>query len=115
MKKQFNFGLFKQKMFDRVKSSYYDVCTDYFKEIKVNANNEDLDQVEMLAISIRQMELCSVEQENKIAHATCLMDILEITLFNDTVGNIFYEDEDTIIDIMGKCYTEEVAWDLGTK
>lgn len=115
MKKQFNFGLFKQKMFDKVKSSYYDVCTDYFKEIKVNANNEDLDQVELLANTIRQMESCSEEQEKKIANATCLMDILEITLFNNTVGNIFYEDEDTIIGIMGECYAEEVAWDLGTK
>jgi hypothetical protein len=119
MKRQFNFGLFKQKMFDKVKSSYYDVCTDYFKEIKVNANNEDLDQVEMLAVSIRQMESCSEEQEKKIANATCIMDILEITLFNDTVGNIFYEDENTIIGIMGECYAEEVtwevAWDLGTK
>jgi hypothetical protein len=115
MKKQFNFGLFKQKMFDRVKSSYYDVCTDFFKDIKTHANNEDLDQVEMLANSIRQMETCSKEQEKKIANAICLMDILEITLFNDTAGNIFYEDEDTITSIMGECYAEEITWDLGTK
>jgi len=115
MKRQFNFGLFKQKMFDKVKSSYYDVCTDFFKDIKTHANNEDLDQVEMLANSIRQMEICSEEQEKKIANATCFMDILEITLFNDTAGNIFYEDEDMVTDIMGECYTYTTAWDLSTK
>jgi len=115
MKRQFNFGLFKQKMFDKVKKSYYDRCSEYFAEIKTQANMEDLDQVEMLANSIRQMETCSEEQEKKIANATCLMDILEITLFNDTAGNIFYEDEDIITDIMGECYAEEVAWDLSTK
>jgi hypothetical protein len=102
-------------MFDKVKSSYYDVCTDFFKDIKVHANNEDLDQVEMLVNSIRQMETCSVEQEKKIANATNVMDILEITLFNSTVGNIFYEDEDTIISVMGECYAEVVPWDLCTK
>jgi hypothetical protein len=122
MKRQFNFGLFKQKMFDKVKSSYYDVCTDFFKDIKTHANNEDLDQVEMLANSIRQMEICSEEQEKKIANATCVMTILEITLFNDTAGNIFFEDEDTILYILSECYqdpkivnTPEPTWDLGVK
>jgi hypothetical protein len=115
MKKQFNFDLFKQKMFDKVKSTYYEVCTDHFKYIKIYANNEDLDQVELLANTIRQMETCSEEQEKKITNAKCTMDILEITLFDNTPGNIFFEDEDIIIDIIGECYTEGVAWDLGTK
>ena len=105
MKKQFNFGLFKQKMFDRVKSTYCDICTDYFKDIKVQANHEDLDQVEMMVSSIRLMESCSEEQEDKIVAATSVMDILETTLFNDRAGNVFFEDEDTIIDIMGECYS----------
>lgn len=105
MKKQFNFELFRQKMLSRVKSSYYDTCTDFFKDIKVNAENEDLDQVELLINSIRQMETCSEEQIKRITESKCLMDVLETTLFNDAVGNIFFEDEDTITELMGECYS----------
>lgn len=105
MKKQFNFELFRQKMHSRLRASYYDTCTDFFKEIKVNAENEDLDQVELLINSIRQMEAISEEQEKKMREAKCLMDVLETTLFNDAVGNIFFEDEDTITELMGECYS----------
>lgn len=105
MKKQFNFELFKQKMLIKVKSSYYDTCTDFFKEIKAQAQNEDLDQVEILTNSIRQMETCSEEQVKRITESKGIMDVLETTLFNDTVGNIFFEDEDTITDLVGECYS----------
>ena len=69
MKKQFNFELFRQKISSKIKSTYYDICTDYFKDIKVHAENEDLDQVEILTIAIRQMESASEEQEIKIREA----------------------------------------------
>ena len=105
MKKQFNFELFKQKVLSKVKSTYYDTCTDFFKEIKTQANMEDLDQVEMLVSSIRQMEICSEEQIKRINESKGVMDILEVTLFNDAPGNIFFEDEDAIVDLMGECYS----------
>ena len=105
MKTKFNFELFRQKMNSKIQSTYYNICTDYFKDIKVHAENEDLDQVEILTITIRQMESASEEQEIKIREAKCLMDVLEITLFNDRVGNVFFEDEDAITDLMGECYS----------
>jgi hypothetical protein len=104
MKTKFNFELFKQKMLQKVRSSYYDVCTDYFKEIKVHAYDEDLDQIELMTCAIRQMESCSEEQIKKIEESKGIMDVLEVTLFNNTPGNIFFEDEDVITEIMGECY-----------
>jgi hypothetical protein len=108
MKIQYNFSDAKQRVIDLIKEQSYEYCTTMLKEIKYAAGNEDIDNIEMLTNSIRQVEVVSEEQIKAVTNANCISDILLATSDLGRPGNVLYEGEDLVLKAIFDCEFESV-------
>jgi hypothetical protein len=108
MKIQYSFSDAKQRVIDLIKEQSYEYCTIILKEIKYAANNEDIDNIEMLTNSIRLAETVSEDQIKAVDNAACITDILIATADLDRPGNVLYEGEDLVLKAIFDCEFEPV-------
>lgn len=108
MKIEYNFNDAKQRVINLIKEQSYEYCTIILKEIKYAANNEDIDNIEMLTNSIRLAETVSEDQIKAVDNAACITDILIATADLDRPGNVLYEGEDLVLNAIFDCEFEAV-------
>lgn len=87
----------KQRVILLVKQYTYDYCSDMLKEIKAAAAANSIDDVEMFVTIIRQAEEVSERQVKAVENARSITEILNATVYNDTVGNVLYECDDAVL------------------
>ena len=93
----YNFEEAKENVIELIKKYTYDFCSDMMKEIKTAAEYDSIDDVEIFVDMIRTAEKVCKKQIDTVTKATSIAEILSITSDNDEVGNILFEQDDTVL------------------
>jgi uncharacterized protein YegP (UPF0339 family) len=93
----YNFEEAKENVIELIKRNTHDFRSDMLKEIKTAAEYGSFDDVEIFVNEVHTAEKVCERQIDTVKKATSIAEILNITSDYNALGNILFEQDDTVL------------------